>query len=62
MPSQSRFFSTSGVRSLIVGVVGRLQVVRERSDFLTLPGLVRELCRNVPPVRPARLTISSVRI
>ena len=45
-----------------LGVVLVLQVRRARLDFFTLPGLVREVCRKVPPVRPARLTISSVKV
>ena len=37
------------------------QVFRD-SSLATWLGRVREVCRKVPPVRPALLTISSVRI
>ena len=40
--------------------IGILQM-RGHASFFTWLGLVREVCKKVPPVRPARLTTSSVR-
>ncbi len=53
------FLSTSSVTSLTFSLYLSRRCSGTRSN-LTLLGFVREVCRNVPPVRPARLTISSV--
>ncbi len=53
----SRFFSTSGVMSLIfLSYPVRCAGTRSRGRWL---GRVRDVWRNVPPVRPARFTIAS---
>src|ERR1022692_2098121 len=58
MPSHSRFLSTSGVRSFFSALYASCRCAGT-ADFFTLLGLVRELCRKVPPVRPLLLTVSS---
>src|SRR6266403_513295 len=60
MPSQARFLRTSGVRSFFSAVDLSLRCAGTL-DLATRPGLVREEWRKVPPVRPARSTVSSSR-
>ena len=59
MPRNSRFRSTAGVRSLIPSEYESRRWSGTRA-LGSRDGLVRDVCRNVPPVRPARLTASSV--
>src|SRR5258707_7497949 len=60
MPSHARFLRTSAVRSFFSAVNLSFRCVGTL-DLATRPGLVREECRKVPPVRPARSTVSSSR-
>ena len=59
MPMNSRFFNTSGVKSLISSVYLSCRCLGTFA-FGTWDALVLDVCRNVPPVRPALFTISSV--